>query len=154
MTPVELDGWDNRTFRLGAAMTVRLPTAAGYVAQVAKENAWLPLLAPQPAAADPGGAGDRRAGRGLPASVVGPGWLPGTTLDLRELADPERFADRSGRLPPRASGADTAGGPLAGAHSFYRGTSPATTTPRPAPAWPISTAASTPAAPPRSGTPP
>ena len=32
--PVELDGWDNTTFRLGEAMTVRLPSAEGYAAQV------------------------------------------------------------------------------------------------------------------------
>ena len=46
VTPVEVDGWDNRTYRLGPAMTVRLPTAAGYVPAVAKENEWLPRLAP------------------------------------------------------------------------------------------------------------
>ncbi len=28
--PVEFDGWDNRTFRLGAHMLVRLPSAAEY----------------------------------------------------------------------------------------------------------------------------
>lgn len=38
VTPVEVDGWDNRTYRLGEEMTVRLPTAAGYVAGVAKED--------------------------------------------------------------------------------------------------------------------
>lgn len=44
--PVAVDGWDNRTYRLGDAMTVRLPSAAGYVPAVEKENAWLPVLAP------------------------------------------------------------------------------------------------------------
>ena len=44
--PVESDGWDNRTFRLGADMSVRLPSAAAYAAQVAKEQQWLPVLAP------------------------------------------------------------------------------------------------------------
>jgi len=39
-------GWDNRTFRLGDALTVRLPTAEWYVAAVAKEDTWLPRLAP------------------------------------------------------------------------------------------------------------
>src|SRR5258705_13232394 len=46
VTPVEVDGWDNRTYRLGDDMTARLPTAAGYVAAVDKENRWLPRLAP------------------------------------------------------------------------------------------------------------
>ena len=34
--PVEFSGWDNRTFHLGDEMSVRLPSAEGYVAQVAK----------------------------------------------------------------------------------------------------------------------
>lgn len=39
-------GWDNRTFRLGDDLLVRLPSADGYAAAVAKEQRWLPLLAP------------------------------------------------------------------------------------------------------------
>ncbi|MEV6140104.1 phosphotransferase [Nocardia sp. NPDC051990] len=46
VTPVDNDGWDNRTYRLGEDMTVRLPTAAGYTPAVAKESRWLPRLAP------------------------------------------------------------------------------------------------------------
>ncbi len=44
-TPVEVDGWDNRTYRLGDELTVRLPTAEHYVPAIAKEDAWLPRLA-------------------------------------------------------------------------------------------------------------
>ena len=40
-------GWDNRTFRLGDDLLVRLPSADGYVAAVAKEQRWLPVLAPR-----------------------------------------------------------------------------------------------------------
>jgi aminoglycoside phosphotransferase (APT) family kinase protein len=29
--PVDADGWDNATFRLGTTMSVRLPSAASYV---------------------------------------------------------------------------------------------------------------------------
>src|SRR5664279_4166747 len=43
--PVELSGIDNRTFRLGEQLTVRLPSALGYALQVDKEQRWLPLLA-------------------------------------------------------------------------------------------------------------
>ena len=35
--PVELDGWDNTTMRLGGDMSVRLPSGESYVAQVDKE---------------------------------------------------------------------------------------------------------------------
>ena len=38
ITPVEDDGWDNRTFRLGAEMTVRLPSGDWYALQVDKEQ--------------------------------------------------------------------------------------------------------------------
>jgi aminoglycoside phosphotransferase (APT) family kinase protein len=43
---VEFDGWDNRTFRLGPAMSVRLPSGSWYAEQVDKEQRWLPVLAP------------------------------------------------------------------------------------------------------------
>src|SRR5687768_9288639 len=46
IAPVEPGGWDNRTFRLGEHMSVRLPSAARYAAQVEKEHRWLPRLAP------------------------------------------------------------------------------------------------------------
>jgi len=38
IAPVEFSGWDNRTFHLGKDMTVRLPSAEGYVAQVEIEE--------------------------------------------------------------------------------------------------------------------
>jgi len=37
VTPVELSGWDNRTFRLGDTMSIRLPSAEAYVPSVEKE---------------------------------------------------------------------------------------------------------------------
>nr|WP_225924718.1 phosphotransferase [Pseudonocardia abyssalis] len=43
---VPRQGVDNRTFRLGESLSVRLPSAAGYVAAVEKELRWLPRLAP------------------------------------------------------------------------------------------------------------
>ena len=45
VTPVEHDGWDNTSFRLGDTLVVRLPSADGYVAQIDKEQRWLPVLA-------------------------------------------------------------------------------------------------------------
>ena len=40
VTGVADDGWDNRTFRLGSELTVRLPTGEWYAHQVAKEQRW------------------------------------------------------------------------------------------------------------------
>ncbi len=44
--PVTRNGWDNKTFHLGAQMLVRMPSAAQYALQVEKEQLWLPKLAP------------------------------------------------------------------------------------------------------------
>jgi aminoglycoside phosphotransferase (APT) family kinase protein len=44
--PVSHQGDDNRTFRLGTDLSVRLPTDDSYALQVAKEQHWLPRLAP------------------------------------------------------------------------------------------------------------
>jgi aminoglycoside phosphotransferase (APT) family kinase protein len=46
ITSIPKQGWDNRTFRLGSQLVVRLPSAKQYVPQVTKEQYWLPLLAP------------------------------------------------------------------------------------------------------------
>lgn len=42
---VPVQGWDNRTFRLGEEMLVRLPSAGKYMRQIKKEHKWLPKLA-------------------------------------------------------------------------------------------------------------
>jgi aminoglycoside phosphotransferase (APT) family kinase protein len=39
-------GIDNRTFRLGTELSVRLPAGEWYALQVAKEQRWLPQLRP------------------------------------------------------------------------------------------------------------
>ena len=41
---VKKSGHDNRTFRLGDKMTVRLPSGENYALQVEKELFWLPKL--------------------------------------------------------------------------------------------------------------
>jgi aminoglycoside phosphotransferase (APT) family kinase protein len=42
---VEVNGMDNRTFRLGSDMLVRLPSEEKYASQIFKEHRWLPMLA-------------------------------------------------------------------------------------------------------------
>jgi len=123
--PVENDGWDNRTYRLGDDMTVRLPTAEGYVPAVAKENHWLPRLAPcLPVAVPPilamGVPGD---GYPFPWSVRG--WLPGAPADRGHIDDMSRFAVAVAEFLIALQRCDTTDGPLGGAHSWYRGASPA-----------------------------
>ncbi|MDX3853935.1 aminoglycoside phosphotransferase family protein [Streptomyces sp. AK02-01A] len=124
VTPVEVDGWDNRTYRLGDDMTVRLPTAAGYVPAVDKENHWLPRLAPSlPVAVPPilakGAPGE---GYAFPWSVRG--WLHGETADRGRVEDMPRFAISVAEFLLALQGCEAVGGPIAGEHSWYRGASP------------------------------
>jgi aminoglycoside phosphotransferase (APT) family kinase protein len=119
--PVAESGWDNRTFRLGDAMTVRLPTAERYVAAVAKEHAWLPRLAPrlpQPIP-EPLAVGDPGVGYLWPWSVRR--WIDGRPAGPERVADRTAFADALAGFLVALWGVDAAGGPAAGAHSFHRG---------------------------------
>ncbi|MFF2053279.1 aminoglycoside phosphotransferase family protein [Leifsonia sp. NPDC058194] len=128
--PVDHDGWDNRTFRLGDDLSVRLPSATGYAAQVAKEQEWLPRLAPlltlpipQPVAV---GVPDERYP--FPWSVYR--WLPGRPLVLaREDVDADvddvTLAREIGEFLVALRGVDATDGPVPGAHNFFRGDPPA-----------------------------
>lgn len=46
IVPVRQQGYDNRTFRLGNDMLIRMPTAAPYALKVPKEQELLPLIKP------------------------------------------------------------------------------------------------------------
>ncbi|KAA2258687.1 aminoglycoside phosphotransferase family protein [Solihabitans fulvus] len=123
--PVEVDGWDNRTYRLGDDLTVRLPTAAGYVPAVAKENHWLPRLAPALPVAVPVVLAEGVPGEGYPFPWSVRGWLPGQTADPEHLDDLSQFAISVAEFLRALQRCDTVGGPVGGEHSFYRGASPA-----------------------------
>lgn len=124
VTPVAVDGWDNRTYRLGDAMTVRLPTAVGYVPAVTKEHHWLPRLAPSlPVSVPPVLAlGDPGEGYPYPWSVRR--WLRGETAALDRIDDVPRFARAVADFILALQRCDASDGPLAGEHSWYRGASP------------------------------
>lgn len=122
--PVPVDGWDNRTYRLGEALSVRLPSHRRYAAAVAKEDRWLPVLAPQLPlpVPEPVFAGQPSAAFPMPWSVRR--WLPGEPASSATVADPVALAERLAGFLRALWGVDPAGGPAAGEHSFYRGCSP------------------------------
>jgi aminoglycoside phosphotransferase (APT) family kinase protein len=123
--PVAHGGWDNRTFHLGDDMTVRLPSAAGYVPAVEKEQRWLPVLAPHlplPIPA-PLGRGEPALGYPFPWSIYG--WLDGDTASLSPIDSLTTFAEDLAAFLVALQKVDTAGGPPAGEHSFFRGAPPA-----------------------------
>lgn len=124
VTPVAVDGWDNRTYRLGDAMTVRLPTGPGYAPAVAKESRWLPFLAPSLPVAVPTVLGNGVPGLGYPYHWSVRNWLPGRTASHGAvIADLPAFAVAVAEFLRALQRCDPTGGPAGGAHSFYRGAS-------------------------------
>jgi aminoglycoside phosphotransferase (APT) family kinase protein len=125
ITPVKVDGWDNRTYRLGSELTVRLPTAARYVAGVDKEHHWLPILAPALPVAIPEAVAKGEPGQGYPHPWAVRRWIPGDTVSVETVPDPDEFARTLADFILALQRCDATGGPLAGKHSFYRGAPPA-----------------------------
>jgi aminoglycoside phosphotransferase (APT) family kinase protein len=123
--PVDVDGWDNATFRLGERMSVRLPSSQAYVEQVEKEHRWLPILAPQLPLPIPEPLAKGRPGCGFPRPWSVYRWIEGQTAAAAAVANlPEFAADLAGFLAALYN-VDPSGGPLPGAHNFFRGVSPA-----------------------------
>ena len=114
-------GWDNRSFRLGDALLLRMPSAAGYAAQVAKEQLWLPRLAPQLPLLIPVPVALGRPGAGYPFDWSVLGWIEGAPALRAPPADMTRLARDLAGFLQALQRADTRGAPAAGAQSFHRG---------------------------------
>jgi aminoglycoside phosphotransferase (APT) family kinase protein len=121
VTPVELDGWDNKTFRLGSAVSVRLPSGDGYVAQVDKEHRWLPVLAPQLPLPIPQPMAMGAPSPEFPRPWSVYRWLEGEPAMIEAIADLDRFAADLGAFLQALYRADAADGPRPGPHSAFRG---------------------------------
>ncbi|MFC0681478.1 aminoglycoside phosphotransferase family protein [Lysobacter korlensis] len=119
--PVEGGGNDHRNFRLGDALSVRLPSAPGYVPQVEKEQTWLPRLAPVLPLPIPTVHGTGRPSVRFPAPWSVYGWLPGETASTTDITDPVRLAAELAEFLVVLRSADTSGAPGPGLHSAFRG---------------------------------
>lgn len=121
VTPVPLNGWDNTTFRLGDTLSIRLPSGAGYAAQVEKEHRWLPRLARQLPLPIPEPVALGRADDLFPWPWSVYRWIEGQPASLCDIADRSAFAtDLVGFLTALHS-IDTTDGPGFGKHSQFRG---------------------------------
>jgi len=119
--PVPLSGWDNRTYRLGDELSVRLPSAPGYEPQVEKEHRWLPRLAPHLPLPIPVPIARGHPAEGYPCDWSVYRWLPGEPATTAAITDLPAFAwDLAGFLAALYR-TDPEDGPPAGPHSFYRG---------------------------------
>jgi aminoglycoside phosphotransferase (APT) family kinase protein len=118
--PVARGGIDNRTYRLGDELLVRMPSAAGYADQVAKEQRWLPRLAPHLPLPIPEPVAAGAPGEGFPWSWSVYRWLPGEPADVAPVPDPVALARQLAGFLAALHGADV-DGPPPGAHNFFRG---------------------------------
>ena len=121
ITPAVPQGWDNRTFRLGADLSVRVPSAAGYVPQVEKEHRYLPRLAPLLPLPIPVPLAQGAPGAGYPFPWSVYRWLPGETAATARIDDPSAFATTLAQFLAALQRIDPAGGPPPGPHNFFRG---------------------------------
>ncbi|MFM2389087.1 MAG: hypothetical protein RLZZ437_642, partial [Pseudomonadota bacterium] len=112
-------GWDNRTFRLGDGLLVRLPSAERYAAQVKKEQRWLPVLAQGLPVAVPRPVGLGRAGALFAWTWSVYEWIEGETVTAP--SHDVRLARAVAGFLRAIWAMDTAGGPAPGAHNFERG---------------------------------
>jgi len=114
-------GWDNRSFRLGDHMIVRLPSAADYSAQVEKEHHWLPKLAPLLPLPIPTPLAMGEPARGFPWRWSIYRWIEGDTAAPERIADLSDFAASLAQFLIALQRVDPTDGPRQGPHNFYRG---------------------------------
>ncbi|MFC0624257.1 aminoglycoside phosphotransferase family protein [Kribbella deserti] len=118
---VNSQGWDNRTFRLGDEMLVRLPTAKEYALAVEKEHRWLPVLAPAvpfeiPVPLAKGVPDDEFR---HPWSVYQ--WIEGEPADGAVINDMTAFALDVADFLKALQRIDPTDGPEPGLHNWHRG---------------------------------
>ena len=121
IAPVESDGWDNRTFRLGANIAVRLPSARRYAAQVEKEHRWLPVLAPYLPLPIPVPLAMGTPAEGYPWNWSVYRWLEGEDASIGRIDGLNELATTLARFLASLQQIDPAGGPSPGQHNFFRG---------------------------------
>jgi aminoglycoside phosphotransferase (APT) family kinase protein len=121
VTPVEVDGWDNRTYRLGDDMLVRLPTREWYASAIEKEDRWLPMVARSLPVPIPVPLAKGVPGEGYPFAWSVRRWLDGEPARQDCVADMCEFAAAVADFLLALQRVDPTDGPPSGAQSFYRG---------------------------------
>ena len=121
ITAAEPNGWDNRTFRLGRELLVRLPSAERYAAQVRKEHRWLPVLAPHVPLPIPVPVAMGEPGEGYPWNWSVLRWLDGTPASAARIDDRSEFAVALAWFLVCLEKIESTEGPSPGPHNFFRG---------------------------------
>ena len=114
-------GHDNRSFRLGDDLLVRLPSAEHYAPQAAKERRWLPFLATQLPLPIPAPLAIGEPGEGYPWRWQVLRWIEGDAAASAPPHDRMQFALDLAAFLTALQRTPAADGPAAGPHSFWRG---------------------------------
>ena len=118
---VEHSGWDNRTFRLGDELSIRLPRSRHYREQVAKEQRWLPVLGPQLPVPIPRPVAQGVPGPGYPYAWSVYAWIDGAPATPRPGGRPGRLRSAVAEFLVALRDCDATNGPLPGQHNWWRG---------------------------------
>jgi aminoglycoside phosphotransferase (APT) family kinase protein len=123
ITDVEKQGHDNRTYRLGDHMLIRMPTAADYALKVPKEQELLPKLAKLLSVSIPAPIkmGNPSADYPYPFSIYK--WLPGESINLLTLTNQEKeqLAFDLAKFLKELQAISDVEGPEPGQHNWWRG---------------------------------
>jgi aminoglycoside phosphotransferase (APT) family kinase protein len=92
------EGWDNKLFRLGDDLAVRVPRRAASAALIEQEQRWLPRLSPQLPLPIPVPRRVGRSGCGFPWSWSITSWFPGQSALLEPPQDLSAAAGALGRF--------------------------------------------------------
>ena len=120
---VEKQGHDNRTYRLGEHMLIRMPTAEDYVLKVPKEQELLPRLAKRLSASIPAPIKMGKPSTDYPYPFSIYQWLPGKSINLLTLTDQdkEQLAADLAKFLKELQAITDFEGPEPGQHNWWRG---------------------------------
>ena len=124
--PVLVGGHDNRTFHLGEAMSIRLPSAQCYADKVEKEQTWLPRLAPHLSITIPTPIAMGKPSRDYPWNWSIYRWIDGESANTlpSDSLDLSLIAEDLAQFLCELHHIDSTGVPLVGGpDNFYRGDS-------------------------------
>lgn len=114
-------GWDNRTFHLGNEMVIRLPSKEEYAPQILKEFQWLPMLAERLSIKITTPFALGKPCKDYPWHWSINQWIEGEVASFERVKDMNQFAIQLSQFLNEFQRIDSTGGPIAGAHNFYRG---------------------------------
>ena len=118
---VESSGHDNRTFRLGNKMAVRLPRHERYVAAVEKEMKYLPMLSRGISIPITKPLEKGRPTKAYPFPWSVNCWIDGQRASSENINSLNDFASDLAFFLKELEAIDTSDGISAGEHNFYRG---------------------------------